>query len=146
MVFSGQDLRMNDIFSEVPFLIHFEKFGNAPEGFLISTQAETKLPFAVKRIFWVLQVPENRARGNHANFKMQEIVVAVQGKVHIKIEGKAGTQDFLLQDPTTGLYIPPKCWVNLRLSDKAILLCLGSTDYQETDYIRDYHTFKKLLN
>ncbi|MDB5264171.1 MAG: hypothetical protein JWQ14_3454 [Adhaeribacter sp.] len=127
-----------------PHLIHFTQTGSSEDGFLISTQLAEKLPFPVKRIFWLQQVPENKVRGHHAHHTTQEVLVVLQGQVAVTLESLAGECKFLLNQSDTGLFIPARTWVKLTFSDNAIALCLASTDFEEADYIRDYAQFRQI--
>lgn len=131
--------------AETPYLIAFEQVGNVAEGVLTSTQFAHKLPFAVKRAFWIKDTPPDRVRGHHANKTTEEILIALTGKIEVKAETSAGVYKFSISEPNTGLYIPPLCWTELTFSEGTIALCLASTDYDEQDYLRDYDAFKKLI-
>src|SRR5688572_28905185 len=127
-----------------PYIIQFEKIGGAAGGFLVTSQRAGNLPFAMKRVFWVYQTPENVQRGGHANKATEEIMVAVQGSVTVQTESWSGQiQTFELKDPTVGLYIPTYCWLTISFSPDAVLVCLTSTDFDEADYIQDLDEFRK---
>jgi len=127
-----------------PALLSLAAFGDLATGILVSTQKENKIPFAIKRVFWIQQVPPAFKRGNHAGHRTEEIIVALQGRVEVHTESKAGRQSFVLDRPDEGLYIPAKCWISLNFSANALLLCLASTDYDEKDYIYDYAEFQQI--
>lgn len=127
-----------------PGLLQFKGNGTAAEGFLFSTQAAAQLPFAVKRVFWLQQVPEDFTRGHHAHYTTQEVLVALRGSIRVSTQSQGGQHDFTLNNPQTGLYIPARCWVTLAFSPEALLLCLASTDYNPADYIRNYTEFQRI--
>ena len=128
---------------KIPRILTFPSAGSPDSGFLYSTQQADALPFPVKRVFWVEQVPEGGQRGQHAGRTMAEVLVALQGRVEIQTESRAGRQHFVLDQPQQGLYVPEKCWIDLTFSADALLLCLASTDYDAGDYISDYAEFKR---
>ncbi|MGV3587150.1 MAG: sugar 3,4-ketoisomerase [Adhaeribacter sp.] len=130
--------------AKVPKIIHFDAIGSATEGFLFSTQAANKLPFRVKRTFWLQGIPEKYTRGHHAHYTTQEVLISLQGSITVTTQSAAGEQIFTLNYPDAGLYIPALCWVTLNFSADALLLCLASTDYNEQDYIRDYEEFRRI--
>jgi hypothetical protein len=138
----NQQHSMTDLKKDIPELIYFTQSGEPHLGFLVSTQRADWLPFPVKRVFWVHHVPGGVRRGQHAGKDMAEVVVAVQGRVDVYTECRAGRQHFVLDRPDVGLYVPPKCWIELSFSADALLVCLASTDYEEQDYIADYTEFQ----
>jgi hypothetical protein len=144
MLISAPQASMDEDYSaKIPRILMFDTAGGVDSGFLISTQRADWLPFAVKRVFWVHQVPVGFRRGQHATKKMAEVLVAVQGRVEIHTECRAGRQHFVLDRADQGLYVPEKCWIDLAFSADALLLCLASTDYDPEDYISDYAEFKQ---
>jgi hypothetical protein len=132
---------MNPVLKE-PFLLDFDQIGDKSTGFLVTTQEANRLPFAVKRVFWTFDTPAGRERGGHANKLMEEILVAIRGEVQVTLRTiKQEEYSFVLDSPARGLYVPPFCWITIRLAENSILLSLASTDFEEADYIRDYADF-----
>ena len=129
-----------------PYLMQFEKIGDASSGFLATSQQAALLPFAVKRVFWVYGTPDAVKRGGHANKVTEEVMIAVQGSVSVQTESASGQlQNFELSDPTFGLYIPTYCWLSISFSPGAVLVCLASTDFDAADYIQDREEFRELI-
>jgi uncharacterized protein YjlB len=131
--------------NKAPYLFYYEAFGSTAEGYLITTQAAEKLPFAVKRVFWLHQVPADYIRGHHAHYTTEEVLIALQGSITITTETQAGKQTFILDSPKKALYLPALCWVTLTFSPDALLLCLASQNFAPADYIRDYTAFQKII-
>ena len=129
--------------AKIPRILTFDTSGDAASGFLVSTQRAGWLPFPVKRVFWVHHVPAGARRGQHAGKTMAEVLVAVQGRVEVHTECRAGRQHFVLDRPDQGLFVPEACWIELSFSADALLLCLASTDYDPADYIADYTEFQQ---
>lgn len=127
-----------------PELISLTESGDIATGFLVSTQKASNIPFAIKRVFWVHQVPPTYKRGNHAGYKTEEVLIAVRGRVVVQTETQARQQIFTLNRPDLGLYIPAKCWTSLTFSNDALLLVLASSDYDTQDIIADYNQFQQL--
>jgi hypothetical protein len=128
-----------------PYLIQFNSTGNPNEGYISSTQFSEKLPFDIKRVFWTYNTPESIVRGRHAHIATQQVLVAVNSTLTIKTEdGLGGNELFELNNPNTGLYLPPMYWANLHFSEGAVLLSLASTDFDEADYLREYDAFKEM--
>jgi len=127
-----------------PYLINFSKLGESSIGY-ISVAAENNLPFEIKRVFWTYFTPENIVRGRHAHYKTEQILIAVSGRITINAESADGNiATFILDSPEKGVYIPPNVWHTMQYSHNSVQLVLSSTLYDESDYIRDYNTFKKV--
>jgi len=114
-------------------------------GFLVTTQQKNSIPFLVRRVFWVYNVPSLVVRGQHAHKTTNMVLICLQGTVSIEVENVDGVkQDFHLATPQQGLYLPAMYWSRISLEPSSILLSLASSDYEEEDYIRDYNFFKSL--
>jgi len=108
------------------------------KGSLIFAEVEQLLPFTPERFFVVYSVPNSQIRGEHAHKQLHEFVVVLKGSVKINIMNNDGEREFLLNNPTMGLHIPPRTWrVLSEYSSDAILLVLASDKYDPDDYIRD---------
>lgn len=128
-----------------PQLIEFSKIGNTGLGY-ISVAENENLPFDVKRIYWTYFTPEDVTRGGHAHYELQQILLAVAGKIIIKTEMLNGDKsEFILDKPNMGLFIPKMCWREMQYTHNAVQVCIASIAYEERDYIRDYQEFKKHL-
>ena len=127
-----------------PHIIEFPKVGNSQLGY-ISIAENNNLPFAVKRVYWTYFTPESVERGGHAHYELEQILVAVSGKIIINVEMLNGlTEEFVLEKPNMGLYMPKSTWRTMKYSHNSVQMCLASMEYEEKDYIRDYEVFKKL--
>lgn len=126
-----------------PFLIEFPKIGTPALGY-ISVSEKERLPFVVKRIYWTYFTPEDVTRGGHAHYELEQILLAVSGRIVVKTELKDGEkQEFVLEKPHTGLYLPRQCWHEMSYSRNAVQVCVASMEYIEDDYIRSYDRFKE---
>ncbi|MBL7921284.1 MAG: FdtA/QdtA family cupin domain-containing protein [Bacteroidia bacterium] len=127
-----------------PYLINFPKIGDSALGYISLTEKEN-LPFVPKRIYWTYYTPEAVVRGNHSHYELEQILVAVAGKVIVNIILSTGEElDFVLESPSTGLFIPKKSWRTMKYSHNAVQMCIASLEYDEKDYIRDFEEFKKM--
>ena len=127
-----------------PYLIDFSKIGSPTLGY-ISVAEKENLPFIPQRIYWTYFTPEDVERGGHAHLELEQILVAVSGKVDLKIETLSGeTFEFVLDSPNKGVYIPKKSWRTMKYTHNAAQMCIASLAYDEKDYIRDYNEFLKL--
>lgn len=129
---------------ESPYLITFEQIDNHDKG-LFSIANASKIPFKIKRVFWIFDGKENRIAGEHAHKKLEQVLVALQGKIRISTEDSNGNKnEFFLDKKNIGLYIPPLCWHKIEFTDNAALLSFSSMEYDNSDYIQNYSEFKKL--
>ncbi len=125
-----------------PSLIEFPKIGNPSLGY-ISIAEKENLPFVPKRIYWTYFTPENVERGSHSHYELEQILVAVAGKIIITTEFTDGyKKEFVLDSPNVGLYIPKMCWRSMKYTHNAVQMCIASMEYDEKDYIRNYEDFK----
>jgi dTDP-4-dehydrorhamnose 3,5-epimerase-like enzyme len=127
-----------------PQLLEFPIMGNAMTGLLTPIQAQL-MPFKVATLYWVYGATTTSQRGNHAHRAAEQVVFALQGSVQFNLEDVYGHHyEFILDKPSTGLFIPKMYWRTYQLSAQNILLCLASMQYTEEDYVRNYDTFKSL--
>jgi WxcM-like, C-terminal len=127
-----------------PHIIEFPKIGNSQLGYISVAEHET-LPFEVKRIYWTYYTPEEVERGGHAHHDLEQILVAVSGKIIVTTEIPGGEKErFILETPNVGIYLPKYCWHVMQYSHNSTQMCIASMEYAEKDYIRNYTEFKKL--
>lgn len=128
----------------LPRIIKFPKIGNSALGY-ISLAEKENLPFEVKRVYWAYFTPENVKRGSHAHFELEQVLIAVAGKIIVTTEMPGSKKDsFILDSPDQGLLLPKLSWHVMQYSHNAVQMCIASMEYIEKDYIRDYNIFKKL--
>ncbi|MEI6821254.1 MAG: FdtA/QdtA family cupin domain-containing protein [Bacteroidota bacterium] len=102
------------------------------------------IPFNIKRVYYLYDVPGGENRGGHAHKKLQQIIIAVSGSFDIKIDDGTNKKIIHLDRPYFGLHIVSGIWRELlNFSSGAICLVLASEIYTEIDYIRDYQQFVK---
>lgn len=127
-----------------PYLIEFSRIGNDDRGF-ISVCEKGNLPFQTKRIYWTYNVPNDFIRGGHAHIRLEQILLALSGKINLRIELINGElYEFMLDRPDIGVYIPKMSWRTMKYYGNSIQLCIANMEFQELDYIRSYDDFKKL--
>jgi UDP-2-acetamido-3-amino-2,3-dideoxy-glucuronate N-acetyltransferase len=114
-------------------------------GNLSAGEFEKDIPFAVQRYFLVYDVPSLEVRGEHAHLQCEQFLVAVRGSVHVVADDGAHREQFVLDRPNLGLYMPPMTWgIQYRYSPDAMLMVLASRHYESEDYVRDYERFLEL--
>ena len=127
-----------------PKLIQFPKIGNSSLGYISLAEKET-LPFEVKRIYWTYFTPEDVERGGHAHHELEQILIALAGKITVNTEMPDGSKNtFVLESPNQGVYLPKYSWHIMQYSHNAVQMCIASMVYEEEDYIRDYKEFLNL--
>jgi WxcM-like protein len=128
-----------------PFIINFPKIGESSLGY-ISLAEKENLPFVPKRIYWTYYTPEDVVRGNHSHYELEQILVALAGKINVTLITSDGKQhDFVLDTPDKGLFIPKMCWRTMKYSHNSAQMCIASMEYSESDYIRSYEEFKQAI-
>ena len=129
-----------------PYLIELKSIGDSSEGYLTVAEGEEYVPFDIKRVFWSYYTPQMITRGRHAHYLLEQVIVAVSGKIIVTNENTNGkTTVHVLEDPNIGLYIPPMHWHVIQFSHNAVMMSLASTKYNPEDYISDYEAFRKML-
>ncbi len=131
--------------NDKPYLIDFKRIGEPSIGYISVAEVGELIPFEIKRVYWTYFTPENITRGGHAHFELEQVLLAVSGKIIVQTELLDGMiEEFVLDKPDKGLFIPRLCWRTMRYTHNAVQLCIANSGYEKTDYIRDYNEFKKL--
>lgn len=103
------------------------------------------VPFEPKRYFMVFGVPNAEVRGEHAHRTCKQFLVCPHGRCSVVADDGVNRQEFLLDDPAIGLYLPPMTWgIQYKYSADAILLVFASEYYDPAEYIRSYEEFSRL--
>jgi dTDP-4-dehydrorhamnose 3,5-epimerase-like enzyme len=112
-------------------------------GNITALENNIHLPFDVKRVYYLYDVPAGEERGGHAHRELQQIVVAASGAFDVLLNDGTNKKIVHLDRPFIGLHIVPGIWRELlNFSSGAVCLVLASHKYDEKDYIRDYENFK----
>jgi hypothetical protein len=111
-------------------------------GNITTLENNIHLPFDVKRVYYLYDVPAGEERGGHAHRELQQIIVAASGAFDVLLNDGTNKKIVHLDRPFIGLHIVPGIWRELlNFSSGAICLVLASHKYDEKDYIRDYSNF-----
>jgi hypothetical protein len=106
-----------------------------------------EIPFEVKRVFYLYDIPGGESRGAHAHKECHQFLVAASGSFEILLDDGKSKRTVFLNRPYMGLHIPPGIWASeLNFSSGSICLVLASHTYNEKDYVRDYNEFLNLQN
>ncbi|WP_456440374.1 sugar 3,4-ketoisomerase [Psychroserpens sp.] len=101
------------------------------------------IPFAIKRVYYLYDVPSDAYRGGHAHKEQHSLVLALSGSFDVIVKDGNTSKRIMLNKPHIGLYIPTGIWREIEnFSSGSICLVLASTEYDESEYIRDYDQFK----
>ena len=111
-------------------------------GNLTSITNSQEVPFDIKRIYYLYDVPGGNSRGGHAHKDLYQIMIALSGSFSVTLDDGKLKRNFLLNQPYQGLLIPPGLWRDLdNFSSGSICMVLASEVYDENDYFRDYEKF-----
>ena len=114
-------------------------------GNLTFIEENRHIPFGIKRVYYLYDVPGGETRAGHAHKRLQQFVIAASGSFDVILDDGFKRKKFQLTRSYYGLYIPPMLWRELNnFSSGSVCLVLASELYDEKDYIRDYETFKKM--
>jgi len=113
-----------------------------PAGNITIIQNDGNLPFNVKRIYYLYDVPGGAERGGHAHKELYQLIVAASGSFDVVLDDGKKKNTFSLNRPSFGLVIVPGIWREVvNFSSGAICLVLASHKYDEDDYIRNHEDF-----
>lgn len=105
------------------------------------------IPFDVKRVYYIYDIPMGTERGGHAHYELQQYVVAASGSFVFVLDDGTQKREVFLNHPNKALHIKPGIWREMKdFSSGSICLVLASQNYDEADYIRDYKDFTNNRN
>jgi hypothetical protein len=117
-----------------------------PRGNLSFIEGERQIPFPIKRVYYLYDVPGGAVRGGHAHKDLQQVVIALSGSFDVVLDDGKERQKVSLNRSYHGLYLPNMVWRELEnFSSGAVCLVLASEIYLEEDYIRDIGEFRRAL-
>lgn len=123
-------------------IIELYKHHSDRKGNLSVVENGKTVPFDIKRVYYLYDVPGGESRGAHAHKKLKQLLIAASGSFTVKLDDGNVKRSFTLNRPYQGLLIAPGIWREIdNFSSGAVCLVLASEKYDEEDYIRDYGEF-----
>ena len=125
-------------------MLGLDKHHSDRKGNLTVVENSVTLPFDVKRVYYLYDIPGGEGRGAHAHRELEQLIVAASGSFTVTLDDGKNKRSFFLNRPYQGLYVKPGMWRDLvDFSSGAVAMVLASEVYQKEDYIRDYNEFLK---
>ena len=125
-------------------LIELDKHHSDRKGNLTVVENGKTLPFDVRRVYYLYDVPGGESRGSHAHKELSQLIIAASGSFTLTLDDGTERRSFQLNRPYQGLLVKPGIWRDLdNFSSGAVVMVLASEEYREADYIRNYEDFLK---
>lgn len=123
-------------------MVELDKHHSDRKGNLTVVENGKTLPFDVKRVYYLYDVPGGENRGSHAHKELSQLIIAASGSFTVTLDDGKCKRSFFLNRPYQGLYVKPGMWRDLEdFSSGAVCMVLASDVYKKEDYIRDYKEF-----
>lgn len=123
-------------------MVELDKHHSDRKGNLTVVENGVTLPFDVKRVYYLYDVPGGENRGAHAHKELSQLIIAASGSFTVTLDDGQSKRSFFLNRPYQGLYVKPGLWRDLvDFSSGAVCMVLASDIYRKEDYIRDYNEF-----
>ena len=115
-----------------------------PRGNLTFIEGEHHIPFGIRRIFYIYDVPTGESRGAHAHKRLQQMLICLSGSFEVHLDDGERQRTVRLNRPWQGLYVAPMVWAaEMNFDPGSVCLVLASDAFDEADYIRDYDEYLK---
>ncbi len=123
-------------------MVELDKHHSNRKGNLTVVENGQTLPFDVKRVYYLYDIPGGESRGAHAHKQLSQLIIAASGSFRVTLDDGNVKRSFFLNRPYQGLYVKPGIWRDLDdFSSGAVCMVLASDVYLKEDYIRDYNEF-----
>ena len=125
-------------------IINLDKV-HTESGNITVLENKSNIPFNIKRIYYLYDIPSGEARGGHAHYELEQYIIAASGSFDIILDDGLSKKKISLNRPNMALHIVPGLWRELEnFSSGSIVMVLASEFYDEKDYIRNYNNYLKL--
>lgn len=119
---------------------------NDPRGNLTFIENDVQIPFAIRRVFYLYDVPTEESRGAHAHHTLHQFLICLSGSFDVEVDDGRSRSRIHLNRPWRGLHVPPLIWAaEVNFDPGTVALVLASDSYNEADYIRDYEVYLSLV-
>jgi hypothetical protein len=126
-------------------LVDLRRIAN-PRGNLTPIEAGIDVPFDIRRVYYLYDVPGGESRGGHAHRELEQFIVAASGSFEVLLDDGTDKASYFLNRSYYGLYLPKMIWRELvNFSSGSVCLVLASAHYDESDYFRSYEEFLATL-
>ena len=123
-------------------VIELDRHHSDRKGNLTVVENGVTLPFDVKRVYYIYDVPGGENRGAHAHRQLEQLIVAASGSFTVTLDDGKSKRSFFLNRPYQGLFVKPGLWRDLEdFSSGAVCMVLASEVYDKEDYIRNFNDF-----
>ncbi len=128
-------------------IVELDKHHSNRKGNLTVVENGQTLPFDIKRVYYLYDIPGGESRGAHAHKHLSQLIIAASGSFRVTLDDGSVKRSFFLNRPYQGLYVKPGIWRDLdNFSSGAVCMVLASDVYDKEDYIRDYNDFIEFRN
>ena len=128
-------------------IIELDKHHSDRKGNISVVENGITVPFDVKRVYYLYDVPGGESRGSHAHKELSQLIIAASGSFRVTLDDGNVKRSFTLNRPYQGLYVKPGIWRDLDdFSSGAVCMVLASEVYQPEDYIHEYDKFLEFRN
>lgn len=128
-------------------IIELDKHHSDRKGNISVVENGITVPFDVKRVYYLYDVPGGESRGSHAHKELSQLIIAASGSFRVTLDDGNVKRSFILNRPYQGLYVKPGIWRDLDdFSSGAVCMVLASEVYLPEDYIREYDEFLEFRN
>ena len=116
-------------------------------GSLVALESNKTIPFDIKRVYYLFGTKQDVTRGLHAHLALKQVMLCVTGSCKVLLDDGVARETVTLDSPTKGLLVEGLLWREMsQFSPDCVLLVIASEHYDESDYIRDYEEFLKLVD
>ena len=117
-----------------------------PRGNLTFVEGNRHVPFPIKRVYYLYDVPGGASRGGHAHKDLSQLIIAISGSFDVTIDDGFSKRRYSLNRSFRGLYLCPMIWREIsNFSSGSVCMVLASDNYKESDYFRDYSKFLRRI-
>lgn len=128
-------------------IIDIKRISSENEGALQFFESGKDIPFEIKRIYYITDVPKNVWRGRHAHKKLHQLLFCLYGEILLKLSDGTNDYEIILNKPNKGVIITYPLWRDMFWIKKDSVLCIAASEfYDETDYIRNYDEYIKYIS